>query len=188
MPWYTLVSRPCRSFLGSRQPLPLPLPLPLPVSFPHRLRPPSTLSPSTCFLLLDESCKSQRVLELLCAFAVLIIVAGSDKRPALVFVLLNRREGPPFSGVCTPNSSKQRPHSRLTLLDDNVTTLLTIFSSNFPHWRTLSLPVTGFSTLNLHITIHELDRSNVKLPPCSCIDRHNIQLRDISHPTAYRGS
>jgi hypothetical protein len=84
------------------------------------------LSPSTCFLLLDESCKSQRVLELPCAFAVLIIVAGSDKRPALVFVLLNRREGPPSSGVRTPNSSKQRPHSRLTLLDDNVTTLLTI--------------------------------------------------------------
>jgi hypothetical protein len=89
------------------------------------------LSPSTCFLLLDESCKSQRVLELPCAFAVLIIVAGSDKRPAFVFVLLNRREGPPFSGVCTPNSSKQRPHSRLTLLDDNVTTLLTISLQTF---------------------------------------------------------
>jgi hypothetical protein len=41
------------------------------------------LSPSTCFLLLDESCKLQRVPELLCTFVVVIIVIASDKRIAL---------------------------------------------------------------------------------------------------------
>jgi hypothetical protein len=90
------------------------------------------LSPSTCFLLLDEGCKSQRVLELLCVLAVVIIVIASDKRTALAHSSLSSLIGEraPFLrcvfGFRTPNSSKQRPHSRLTLLDDNVTTLLTI--------------------------------------------------------------